>query len=268
MPLELPAKDTDPPQPDSYNTLGQFYAAIAQGIEYLDGEGGLWDDSRADLQYVRGYWNEDGGGEEFPVTDLDSARKAITTIVEQGEGAGGTPDVPIYPDDPTPGDVELSHYARFKAIADGIEPIEQVWPLPTNPKTSDFQDDVKELATFFNAAYCFVLCMIDALYETSGANMKANETNYRYGLERKFIAAMGGLLYPIAELLVTRSLHELNLNAAPTFEYHEFEDESPLAELVRRCDALLGPFPQLGGDDGVRALLGRMPDVRPQAAPA
>jgi hypothetical protein len=38
MPLELPAKDAAPPQGGEYNTLGQFYAAIRLGFEYLDGE--------------------------------------------------------------------------------------------------------------------------------------------------------------------------------------------------------------------------------------
>lgn len=268
LPLELPAKHPAPPQPDSYNTLGQFYAAIEQGIEYLDAKGGLWDDARPDVQYVRGYWNNDGGGEEFKVVDLESAKKALLTIVEQGEGAD-SPFVPIEPDDPSayPGQVELSHYARFKAIADGDEAIGEVWPVPTNPKVEHYEGHVKELATLFNAAYCFVLCMIDELYVTPTGEFVANQPNARYGLERTFISAMGGLLYPIASLLV-RTSQAFDLNAAPTFEYHAFEDESPRDELARRCDALMGAFPELGGDDGVRRLIGLLPDVRPLAARA
>jgi hypothetical protein len=270
MPLELPAKHAAPPEPDHYHTLGQFYKAIELGIEYLDKEGGLWDGALPDQQYTRGYWNEDGGGEEFAVTDLKSAKQALNTIVEQGEGNHG-PDVPIEPDKPKDpdylGQFELSHYARFRAIAKGWEQIGDVWPLPTNPKADDYDGDLKELATLCNAAYNFVLCMIDELYVMPTGRFVANEPNARYGLERGFIAAMGGLLYPIAYELI-KTTQAFDLNAAPTFEYHEFGHESPKQELANRCDALLGAFPDLGGDDGVRRLIGMLPDVRPLAAPA
>jgi hypothetical protein len=51
-------------------------------------------------------------------------------------------------------------------------------------------------------------------------------------------------------------------HAAPTFEFHRFRGgASKKDQLIAICDALLGPFPALGGDDGVRHLLGKLPSV-------
>lgn len=270
MPLELPAEADAPPQPHSYNTLGQFYAAIMKGFEFLDGKIDLWANNRPDLQYGRAYWNQDGGGRPIVVVDLKTAKQAIDTIVEQGEGAKpGSADVPIHPDNPVPGAVELSHYAKFKAIAEEIDKIGDVWPVPCDPKAKEFEGPVKELAVFFNAAYCYVLMMIDRLYETSSEGMVAGQPHERYGLERTFIAGMGGLLFPIADVLVRQPAGDvLGGHAAPTFEYHEFEDGEPRDELIRRCDSLLGTYPQLAGDDSVRQLLDWLPAVRPAHAAA
>src|SRR5205809_249553 len=58
MPLELPAKDAAPPQPDQYSTIGQFYDAITLGFETLAGPD-LWQHDDPELQYARAYWNQD-----------------------------------------------------------------------------------------------------------------------------------------------------------------------------------------------------------------
>ena len=122
------------------------------------------------------------------------------------------------------------------------------------------------LATLFDAAYCYVLCMIDAIYqapvEPAGSAGKQSE---RYGLERTFIAAMGGLLYPIADLLVRQPLPDVDgqpRHAAPCFGYYAFDSSSPFKEqLTALCDAVTGDYPSLGGDDGVRQLIARLPAV-------
>jgi hypothetical protein len=264
MPLEQPAVDEAPPQPDQYNTLGQFYAAIEAGFDYLDANDHdeLWHSTHADFQYDRAYWNNDGGGSPLIVTDLATAKNAIRTIVEQGEGAApGHEDVPISPADPKLGLDELSHYAKFSRIAEGIDIIGEVWPVPNNPKRDDYRDHLRGLATLFDAAYCYVLCMIDAIYATSTVSRIAGAHSPRYGLERTFIAAMGGLLYPVADLLV-REPGNAHQNAGPGFGFYEFDAWRPRKDqLIELCDAVLGHYPTLGGDDGVRQLIGRLPSV-------
>jgi hypothetical protein len=258
MPLELPEKTHAQPQPDRYNTIGQFYEAIEQGFERLAGElgPGLWADNRPELQYSRAYWNQDGGGSPVVVTDLPTALDAMRTIVEQGEGiAPHRATVPLDPVSPKLGLDELSHYAKFRRIAEGVDEIGDVRPLPTDPKLDDYDGPVRDLAELANAAYAYVLCLIDAVYAASSDTRQPGQHSERYGLERAFIAAMGGLLFGVADLLARHG-------AGPTFEFYAFREGTPRkAQLAALCDALLGSFPSLGGDNGVRRLIERLPSV-------
>lgn len=265
MPLELPADSGAPPQPDRYNTIGQFYAAIEDGFKALDGPK-LWAHNQADLQYQSTYWNQDGGGSPILVCDLTTATQAISTIVEQGEGLRpGQDEVPLDPTKPTAGLNELSHYAKFQQIALGIDGIGDTWPVPTDPKVADFRGTPAEgLGEFFNAAYSYLLAMIDALYASTRTTVQPGARSPRYGIERAFIGAMNGLLFPIADLLVRIPISEAE-HAAPTFEFHEFRgdrgDPTKKEQLAAMCDQLLGRFPRLGGDNGVRHLIGLLPSV-------
>jgi hypothetical protein len=267
MPLELPEKVGAPDQPDHYNSLGQFYAAVRLGFETLDGPD-LWRNPHPDLQYTNTYWNQDGGGNPIVVHDLETALQAIDTIVEQGEGASGHSYVPDDPAAPVLGLDELSHYAKFHRIAEGIDMIGDVWPVPTDPSLKGYESELGgpgaplcRLANLFNASYCYLLSMIDAIYSTSRTTVSPGQYSPRYGLERTFIAAMNGLLFPIANLLVEQPLSS-DRHAAPTFEYYEFaEGSSKKDQLESLCDGLLGHYPVLGGDDGVRRLMQRLPSV-------
>lgn len=260
MPLEMPAKSHAKPQPHEYNTLGQFYGAIRQGFEYLDRhDRSLWADNQPDLQYQNTYW---GAGSPIVVKDLDTACEAIETIVEQGEGAPGSDETPTSFEDPKAGAVELSHYAKFRAIAQGIDAIGEVWPVPTDPHVADdYSGSLAKLATLFNAAYAYVLCMIDEIYATTRSTVQSGNHSPRYGLERTFVAAMSGLLYPIADLLVRQEISPGH-HAAPTFEFYEFADApNRKDQLTALCDDLLDDYPALGGDNGVRRLIGLLPAV-------
>jgi hypothetical protein len=282
MPMEPhPVPYADDGHIDEYHSLGEFYQAIEDGFRWLndnpDPKKPLWDTTSFAKQYSRAYW---GGGKPIVVTDLKSACQAIRTIVEQGEGSTSGGVVPIDPNHPVderyPDKVltELSHYAKFVQISKGIDEIGEVWPVPDNPKPKDFEFadhdgnrlPAADLATFFDAAYCYVLCMLDELYDTAMTYQKVKEgaaaKSERYGLERTFLAAMGGLLYPIADLLVRTPVSSA-MNAAPGFRFYEFPEPTKKKEhLLELCDNLLGEFPSLAGDDGVRQLIERLPAVQ------
>jgi hypothetical protein len=76
------------PHLQEFDTIGQLYRSIGAGLEHLDrrlGPGRLFigpPDAQATEEHFR--WPE-----LVAVTDLASARQAIDTIVEQGEGARG-----------------------------------------------------------------------------------------------------------------------------------------------------------------------------------
>jgi Ferritin-like len=88
--VALPHDDDDGivPQLQEFDTIGQLYRSIQAGLEHLDGRLG------AERLFI-GPPNAQATEEHFrwpelvAVTDLASARQAIDTIVEQGEGARG-----------------------------------------------------------------------------------------------------------------------------------------------------------------------------------
>jgi hypothetical protein len=282
MPLELPAKVGAPAESGEYQTIGQFYKAIFDGFQRLCGvdpivptrlgppgeqELKLFKHNRLDLQYTNTYWNEGGGGAPIIVNDLHSALTAINVIVEQGEGMD--PDqqvVPIDPADPredlATGLFEAPHYVKFKRIADGWEPIGDVYHVPENPRVADYPEGpVRDLGVLASAAYTYVLALLDELYNTSGKDVKPGATSRRYGLERVFVAAMQGLLFGVIKELVRTPITK-GLHAAPTFEYYEFPDDVPMTRHLKElCERVLPHYPALGGDNSVLWLISKqMPE--------
>jgi Ferritin-like len=100
-----------------YSSIGAFYEAIERGLQALEALAGakgstifIGDPHR---QVTREYYYN-SGGEAFPVTDLDTALKALREIVDQGEGY----DKGIFDDDFTEFGQQkcLAHYYRFNQI--------------------------------------------------------------------------------------------------------------------------------------------------------
>jgi hypothetical protein len=258
------------PPKGQYATIGEFYRAVGKGLTRLDKEMGprLWADNQPTVQYVSAYWNNDGGGEPLLVENLATALEAMKMIMEQGEGIDpGATTVPIDPLKPVPGLNEMPHYTKFKQIADGIDPLGPVWSLPTDPHAGDYQADeaVTHINTLFNASYCYVLHLLDVLYATSWKDMGPGAKNKRYHYERTFISAMQGILVSVAEAMVATQVakgsYAGKANAGPTFEYYQLPRIGKRDHLIQLCDAAMPYFPALGGDNGVRWLLGKMPDV-------
>ncbi|MWA07271.1 hypothetical protein F8568_044470 [Actinomadura sp. LD22] len=204
------------------------------------------------------------------IEDYATAEKALKIIVEQGEGAKtGQHTVPIDPVNPKARLEELPHYTKFQRIADGIEPIGPIWNVPDDPQffMNEENETADALSKLFNAAYCYVLHLIDVLYETSGADVRPGASSERWKLERMFVSAMQGLLANIAEIMVTSPLGpdpfggDEKLQMAPTFQYVELPETGKLQHLIDLCDKAITHAPQLGGDNSVRWLLAKMPDV-------
>ncbi|MFF7993554.1 ferritin-like protein [Kitasatospora xanthocidica] len=251
-----------------YATIGKFYEAVGKGLKYLDGTTpDLWKRNQPHLQYVAAYWNKDGGGEPVLVQDLKSALDALKIIVEQGEGIPKDKlTVPINPLKPIPGLDEMPHYIKFKRIADGVEPIGPVWPLPMDPKAGQYGEDeaVTSINTLFNAVYCYVLHMLDVIYGTSRSDVKPGATSPRYHYERTFMSAMQGILVTVAETMVAVQVNSsvpIIRHAGPTFEFHRLPATGKKKYLLQLCDAAMAHFPQLGGDNSVRWLIGKLPDA-------
>lgn len=114
--IEHPTPAGTAPQPDQYRSIGRFYAAIADAINRLCDQHGT--DAVFAGDPTRQVRPEDyyGAGRLVVVADQDSAQRAITEIIHQGEGAPGS----IFDDDANifGGDGrEPAHYYRFQQIA-------------------------------------------------------------------------------------------------------------------------------------------------------
>jgi|SRR5688572_3047076 len=150
--IERPAKVGAPPQSNRFHTLGQFYEAIEKALTDLTKELGpskVFTGIEAD-QVPAGRWYYGGGGEVVPVTNLESALRALKEVTDQGEGLDHT----IWDGDKRQ---ELAHYFRFaelraqrcflpedteKSGPSGPElPVDfdAVAPMRPNPRSDDYR---------------------------------------------------------------------------------------------------------------------------------
>lgn len=88
MKIERPEASGAPPEDEQYETIGQFYKAIIEGLKTLSeqlGEQTLFCGD-PDRQIKTESTVYGGSGHIVPVTDLDSALFALDEIMHQGEG--------------------------------------------------------------------------------------------------------------------------------------------------------------------------------------
>ncbi len=157
-----------------FYSIGEFYAAIEEGLErlcYEQGESTVFSGDRGKQITAEYYYS--GGGEIIPVYGMQDARDAIRLISEQGEGFEG--EIADF-------EGEISHYYRFDQLKrrryyvpgdtagcpSGPEfPIDfdAVYPVRTNVKLSDLQpqSQVHAVAAEFNREYgAFLAKLTDA----------------------------------------------------------------------------------------------------------
>jgi CDGSH-type Zn-finger protein len=121
MKIERPEDKDAPPEAEAYETIGQFYQAIEEGLTMLCetlGEQAVFtgDPSR---QVTPEIFDYSGSGRVIPVYDLKSALAAIDEIEEQGEGLK---HAEIWDGDRDmfhPEREEVAHYFRFMEILKG-----------------------------------------------------------------------------------------------------------------------------------------------------
>jgi hypothetical protein len=213
----LAASPTDPGM--QYYSIGEFYAEIGRGIEYLEGQAAessttIFTGDRG--RQVTSEYYYSGGGELFPVTDLQSALAAVNLIAEQGEGLGGH----IYDTEH-----ELAHYYRFQQLLLGR--YYQAGDKPDNPTGPPVEFDWDAVFPIKRNA------RLDDYPEGSELHAAAVEFNEYYAdflafLTRAYSGQPGMLIEAVARMFrirdrMTRLIHNPipgmdGVNAAPTFE--------------------------------------------------
>jgi hypothetical protein len=219
--LEHPAEQGAKPQAEHYHTIGQFYAAIEDGLRRVC-KGNRYFEGDPKWQ-VTGELFYGGGGRVRPVKDLRSALDALKEIVHQGEGL---------PHSISDGDDELfgqprqvAHYFRLKEIhcgrlyakhdtpsrgPSGPEfPVawDAVYDMQTNPKGEHHPpgSELRQKCDEFNDAYADLL---DVLHRS-------------FNGEPRFLLESAGLMYNLkyrAVALMKTPTGSGTTTAGPTFE--------------------------------------------------
>ncbi len=223
--IERPAKPKAPPEADRYETIGQFYEAVEEAFETLHREFGKKLFSGKSSRQVRGeHWYYGGGGEPIEVVDLESAKRAIAEIAEQGEGL----DHGLFDGDDEFGEEkELAHYFRFKEIqlgrryldtdtpAGGPTGPELIvdwtarYPMGANPRARDYkgQPEIHALMTAFNQRYTELLLMLQEAFTGSPEQL------------REAVPLMYDLKYKAQALMRIPSGRADGTTVGPSFEF-------------------------------------------------
>lgn len=210
MAIEKPGAHDCLPEGDRFETIGQFYAAIAQALERLSGELGeraLFSGDPARQVIDALYYG--GAGRIIAVTDLASTQAALAEIVEQGEGLDHESILDGDRDMFDPERAEIAHYFRFSELALGRryrpgdtprsgptgEPVEVDWaavyPMGVNPRSADQELGSDALAAMdaFNRSYCDVLRLLELCFN-GHPELLAVAIGAMYGIKQQAINLM------------------------------------------------------------------------------
>ncbi|MGI5171552.1 ferritin-like domain-containing protein [Spirillospora sp. CA-253888] len=258
--IERPAPPGAPAEADGFETIGQFYDAVEDGLRHLCGTLGeqavfTGDPAR---QVTEGHFRNTAG-RMIAVTGLDTALAALEEIVEEGEGTsrGGVWDGDRNVHDP--GRDEVAHYYRFQELKTGRhyrpgdtprsgptgEKAEVdfggVLPMRPNPRLADHApgNPIRTAQEEFNRTYCTLLHLLEQAFNGS-PGLLGVATATMYQLKEQAQALM-------------RMPDEDGMTAGPTFEYLPPEDRDGDGGGPRDGDRRKnGPRSDEGREDGHR----------------
>ena len=206
-----------------YRTIGEFYAAIEEGLRALDAELGhdaLFTGEPA--RQVRPEHYYASGGHVVVVENLACALAALEQIVEQGEGEVTSPRSGEKFDE----EGDLAHYYRFDELRKGQrylvddEPghpsgpaieldMHAVYPMRPNLRVADLDGELRAAAKAFNGIYARLLAQIQRAFD--------GEPDELTGA----VGTMFELKYAANDLLRTPLADGSGKHAGPTFEYDD-----------------------------------------------
>lgn len=224
--IERPEGRDAPPEDDQYETQGQFYHAIELAFERFAGDE-LFAHNRVDRQFADpsyyapvAFDADDSGGLE-PITDMDSVRRALGTVIHQGEGLSDEQWA-------DPSHQELTHYYKFVALRDGDVPVGDIWPVAANPKLESMAPKLRDVAVLSNAVYSLLLVTMDELYQPLAAGAKGRVVGRLY-------AVMKDVLGPVARFLMSQPIAPgAATHAGPPFTFYRFPSPERAVDEVRR----------------------------------
>lgn len=221
--IERPAAAGAPPEAEDYETIGQFYEAVMEGLNRLAEEENIFTGQRhrqVDSSYYYG-----GGGEAIPIRDIDSAIEALEVIVFEGEGINQS----IWDGDhELLGEgKELAHYFRFNELYLGRRYQEKdtpqtgptgdpllidyttVLPMKPNPRAEDYRADseLRAMTEECNLTYSTLLRQLHSAFNGNPGEL-VESVHTMMTLRYQAIALMR---VPVGD----------GQNAGPAFQYRE-----------------------------------------------
>jgi hypothetical protein len=218
------------PVGQGFATVGQLYRGVERGLEFLVerfGETRVFIGSST----AQATQEQFGWPELVVVKDISSARKAIETIVTEGEGARG--------------DWKNSHFGRFVGILNEYRELKRRDPKfePSRPVLAAFvrppgdADASVELidnrltadvSDLFNGSYQVLLQMLSRFFLQVETTKEELET-----LSQASVLMMLNVIKPLGDLLTTLPVgpHRPGLTAGPVFEMY------PMSYLLPRSRA-------------------------------
>ncbi|MFF3441146.1 ferritin-like protein [Streptosporangium sp. NPDC002721] len=224
--IERPAPPGAPVEGDGYETIGQFYGAIEEGLRHLCARLGEREVFRGDpARQATAEHFRHSAGRLVAVRDLASALAALEEIVEQGEGMAHAEVWDGDQDVLHPGREEVAHYYRFEELRVGRRyrrgdtprsgptgaaipmDLAGVRPMRRNPRLSDHApgSPIRIAQERFNHTYCAVLHQLEQAFNGSPETLTV-ATGTMYALKTQALALM-------------RMPDEGGRTAGPTFEY-------------------------------------------------
>jgi hypothetical protein len=253
--IERPAPVGAPPQASHYDSIAQLYAAVVQAIDHFPGN--PFEHPAAEGVQRTDIYLGKFGGDVVRVVDKESAHRAITQIVQQGEGvvpANGRPLVPTEPfgaynhygqrTDGTYGPIvgtpiEMSHFIKFRHIALSNDPFPATLPITSNPREEAFSSEAaRGLSHLFNMAY--------------SAMLHAFELSFRRTEHDPFFGVVLNLMHQalpqLAFALMNTPAHDggdpaVGPNAAPSWTYLPHARLSDMPAMVAKVQAMGASLP-------------------------
>ena len=236
MVIEQPEVHGAVPEQDDYQTLGQFYHALELAIDHMAMSYELFSRPQRARQmtepafYTPVAFDVADSGGLMLIEDSATAYAAIEIIVHQGEGLSAD----RWAD---PEHRELTHFHKFKLIADGTVPLPEVRPAVTNPTTALLPEQLRPVSDLFNAIYRYSYLTLGRIF--------SNEPDKPVQVRRLY-ALMSHMMRPVARYLMEHTVGEGRV-AGPSFEVYEFAGPAPGDELVALARKVARDHPQLAG---------------------
>jgi rubrerythrin len=229
MVIEQPESPGAAPEPDYYETLGQFYMAVEQAVEDLAGRYDLFKEPAVDRQvshpsyYFPVKHDALSSGGIAQIDNLETALQALEILIHQGEGVHDEK----YAD---PDHQELTHYYKFKLLADGDTDIGDVRPAVSNPIAANLPEEVRPIAELCDAVYTYIFILMDRMYRPDSEDEE---------LIGQLYGTMEAILGPLCRYLMTVEIGD-GVVAGPPFDFYEFPQgekaEAHLRELAEQLD--------------------------------